>query len=142
MIVKYCDSIVPGHENINDVDKKFLSKISNDLDELSILIDNQEINIYIRKIWDIISDANKYFNDYKPWELKDSNRLAFNNVLYVTADIIKQIGVMIYPIMPNTSEKILDFFDIEIDHISFELLNTNVAKVKIDHIKPLFPRVE
>ena len=49
---------------------------------------------------------------------------------------------MIYPIMPNTSEKILDFFDIEIDHISFELLNTNVAKVKIDHIKPLFPRVE
>ena len=142
MIVKYCDSIVPGHENINDVDKKFLSKISNDLDELSILIDNQEINIYIRKIWDIISDANKYFNDYKPWELKDSNRLAFNNVLYVTADIIKQIGVMIYPIMPNTSEKILDFFNIEIDQISFELLNTNVAKVKIDHIKPLFPRVE
>ena len=142
MIVKYCDSMVPGHENIKDVDKKFLSKISNDLDELSILIDNQEINVYIRKIWDIISDANKYFNDYKPWELKDSNRLAFNNVLYVTADIIKQIGVMIYPIMPNTSKKILDFFDIEIDHISFELLNTNVAKVKIDHIKPLFPRVE
>ena len=142
MIVKYCDSIVPGHENINDADKKFLSKISNDLDELSNLIDNQEINIYIRKIWDIISDANKYFNDYKPWELKDSNKLAFNNVLYVTADIIKQIGVMIYPIMPNTSEKILDFFNIEIDQISFELLNTNVAKVKIDHIKPLFPRVE
>jgi methionyl-tRNA synthetase len=142
MIVKHCDAIVPSNKNVSESDKKFLSEISNELSILTTHVNNQEINIYIKKLWDIIASANKYFNDSKPWELKNTDKKNFDNVLYVTADIIKQIGVMIYPIMPNTSKKILDFFNIEIDQISFELLNTNVAKVKIDHIKPLFPRVE
>ena len=142
MIVKHCNSVVPNSKNINDSEKIFLSKISNDLSNLSLLVDNQDINNYIRKIWDIISEANKYFNDQKPWELKDSNKKSFNNVLFVTADIIKQIAIMINPIMPETSEKILNFFYMSEDHISIDLLNKDISNSKITDIKPLFPRVE
>ena len=94
MIAKHCDATIPTSKNITELDKDILSRISNELLELTSHVDNQEINIYIKKIWDVVASANKYFNDNKPWELKDTNKKSFDNVLYVTAEIIKQIGVM------------------------------------------------
>ena len=117
-----------------------MSKITKSLPELSLLVDKQEINIYIKKIWEIIAEANKYFNDNKPWELKDTDKKTFENILYVTAEIIKQLGIMIYPLMPDTSLKILNFFVLDDLDISIELLKSNIENKKINNIKPLFPR--
>tara|TARA_B110000305_G_scaffold55219_1_gene60987 strand:- start:250 stop:678 length:429 start_codon:yes stop_codon:yes gene_type:complete len=142
MIVKHCDSIIPTNKNITELDKSFLSRISNELVELKSHVDNQEINIYIKKIWDIVASANKYFNDNKPWELKDANKENFDNVLYVTAEIIKQIGVMIYPVMPDTSNKILSFYNINVKNVTLDMLNIDLMNTKINEINPLFPRVE
>jgi methionyl-tRNA synthetase len=142
MIAKHCDSTVPSNENVSESDKKFLSEISNELSILTTHVNNQEINIYIKKLWDIIASANKYFNDSKPWELKNTDKKNFDNVLYVTADIIKQIGIMIYPVMPDTSIKILDFYNIKSKNISLNMLSFDLANTKINEIKPLFPRVE
>ena len=140
MIVKHCNSIVPSAINITANEKIFLSKITKCLPELTLLVDKQEINIYIKKIWEIVAEANKYFNDSKPWELKDTDKKNFENILYVTAEIIKQLGVMIYPLMPDTSLKILSFFTIDKNNISVELLKINIENKKIINIKPLFPR--
>ena len=114
----------------------------NKVPDLISLMDKQDLNNYIKKVVDFSFEANKYFNDHKPWELKDSNKAVFENVLYVTADIIKQIGVMIYPIMPDTSKKILNFFLINEKNISLESLKINIENKNINNIKPLFPRVE
>ena len=65
----------------------------------------------------------------------------FENVLYVTAEIIKQISVMIYPIMPDTSYRILSFFLINEKNISLEIIKINIENKNINNIKPLFPRV-
>jgi methionyl-tRNA synthetase len=142
MIVKHCDATVPSNKNVSESERKFLSKISNELSILTSHVNNQEINIYIKKLWDIIGSANKYFNDNKPWELKNTDKKNFNNVLYVTAEIIKQIGIMIYPVMPDTSIKILNFYNIKSKNISLNMLNIDLANIKINEIKPLFPRVE
>jgi methionyl-tRNA synthetase len=142
MIVKHCDATVPSNKNVSESERKFLSKISNELSILTSHVNNQEINIYIKKLWDIIGSANKYFNDNKPWELKNTDKKNFNNVLYVTAEIIKQIGIMIYPVMPDTSVKILNFYNIKSKNISLNMLKIDLANTKINEIKPLFPRVE
>ena len=142
MIIKHCDATIPTNKNITELDKIFLSRISGELIELKSHVDNQEINIYIKKIWDIVASANKYFNDNKPWELKDTNKESFDNILYVTADIIKQIGVMIYPVMPDTSNRILNFYNISVKNVTLDLLNFDLTNTKINEIKPLFPKVE
>jgi methionyl-tRNA synthetase len=143
MIIKHCDSIIPTNKNITELDKSFLLRIFNELADLTAFVDNQEINAYIKEIWNIIASANKYFNDNKPWELKDTNKESFDNVLYVTAEIIKQIGVMIYPIMPDTSNKILNFYNINTTNdITLDMLDFDLTNTKINEIKPLFPRVE
>ena len=142
MIVKHCDATIPTNKNITELDKDILSRVSNELLELTSYVDNQEINIYIKKIWDVVASANKYFNDNKPWELKDTNKKSFDNVLYVTAEIIKQISVMIYPIMPDTSYRILSFFNINIKNVTLDMLNFDLTNTKLNEIKPLFPRIE
>ena len=142
MIVKHCGAIIPGDKNITELDKKLLSRISNELSDLSLHVDNQEINIYIKKIWDVVASANKYFNDNKPWELKSTDKKRFESVLFVTAETIKQIAVMIYPIMPDTSKRILDFYNIDVNNITLEILSFNLINIKINEINPLFPRVE
>ena len=142
MIIKYCDSTIPSNKNIVELDKIFLSRITNELSDLTLHVDNQEINMYIKKIWDVIASANKYFNDNKPWELKDTDKEKFDSVLFVTAEIIKQIGIMIYPIMPDTSVKILDFYKINSQNITLDMLNYDLTNIKINKVNPLFPRVE
>ena len=142
MINKHCNSRVPQPGKMNKSEEVFLSKLSNSALELSSYIENQEINLYLKKIWDIIAEANKYFNDNKPWELKDNDNGDFENILYVTADIIKQIAIMIYPAMPQTSIKILNLFSIKEDSIKIESLDMNIENIKLGNLKPLFPRVE
>jgi methionyl-tRNA synthetase len=142
MIVKYCDAHIPTNKNITESDRHFLSRISFELANLTSHVENQEINIYIKKIWDIVASANKYFNDNKPWELKDTNKENFDNVLYITAEIIKQLGIMIYPIMPDTSKKILSFYNMNVKNITLDMLNYDLTGTKMNEVKPLFPRVE
>ena len=60
----------------------------------------------------------------------------------MTADIIKQIAIMIYPAMPQTSIKILNLFSIKEDSIKIESLDMNIENIKLGNLKPLFPRVE
>ena len=49
---------------------------------------------------------------------------------------------MIYPIMPDTSVKILDFYKINSQNITLDMLNYDLTNIKINKVNPLFPRVE
>ena len=49
---------------------------------------------------------------------------------------------MIYPIMPDTSNRILNFYNIDIKDITLDMLNYDLTGTKMNEIKPLFPRVE
>ena len=62
--------------------------------------------------------------------------------MYITAEIIKQLGIMIYPIMPDTSKKILSFYNMNVKNITLDMLNYDLTGTKMNEVKPLFPRVE
>jgi len=49
---------------------------------------------------------------------------------------------MIYPVMPDTSNKILNFYNINVKNITLDMLSFDLTNIKINEIKPLFPRVE
>ena len=56
--------------------------------------------------------ANKYFNDQEPWNKKnDTNRL--NTIIYVSLELIRKISILMYPIIPETSLKALNIFNIK-----------------------------
>ena len=71
-IKKNFDNKIPKYKNIEKKDGQLNEKIKKDLKLLSKAINNQELNLYIKKVVEYSFEANKYFNDSAPWDLKDS----------------------------------------------------------------------
>ena len=142
MIEKSFNSIIPEPINLPDEYNLMINNFMGRLNLLNKMINVQDITGYIKNVWGLISEANKFFNDKKPWELKKNDENEYKNVLFVTANLIKQIGILIYPIMPDTSKKILKILNIE-DKNNFQTIdNLTLSGIKLNEISPLFPRIE
>ena len=87
--------------------------------------------------------ANKYFNDQEPWNKKnDTDRL--NTIIYVSLELIRKISILMYPIIPETSLKALNIFNIKEKDINFNsLINNEFLKqgMKINKINILIKKI-
>ncbi len=128
-INKNCDSKIPPLNKIEEDDEKLNNQIINSLSELRDLMDNQELNQYLKKVIDISFNANKYFNDQKPWSLKEKNTNRMNTILYIILNQIRSISVLLNPIIPIATEKVLSSLSVEKSDIKIDSLkNTNILK--------------
>ncbi len=139
---KNCSSLIPDHKYNND-DLEILKPLNN-LGKIRSFIDNQDINQYMSFIVDRLFAANKYFNDQEPWKKKD-DRLRLNTIVYTALELIRKITILLYPVMPETSLKVLNVFDETENSIDFTSINNNeILKkdLKINKLDILFKKIE
>ncbi len=139
---KNCSSIIPDHK-FTDEDLEILKPLNN-LDKIRSFIDNQDINQYMSFIVDRLFAANKYFNDQEPWKKKD-DRLRLNTIVYTALELIRKITILLYPVMPKTSVKVLNVFNETENSIDFTSLDNNeILKkdLKINKLDILFKKIE
>ena len=60
---------MPKPTKLENVDKKLLEIVKNDISKLTLLMNKQDLNEYIKLVVNCLS-SNKYFNDLEPWTLK------------------------------------------------------------------------
>ena len=95
-------------------------------------------------IVDRLFSANKYFNDQEPWKKKD-DRLRLNTIVYTALELIRKITILLYPVMPETSLKVLNVFDETENSIDFTSIDNNeILKkdLKINKLDILFKKIE
>ncbi len=139
---KNCSSMVP-ESDFNDEDLFIMNSLT-DLDKIRSIIDNQDINQYMNFIVDRLFASNKYFNDQEPWKKKD-NKLRLNTIVYTSLELIRKITVLLYPVIPQTSVKVLRIFEINEDSINFSTLdNNNFLKkgLKLNKLNILFKKID
>ncbi len=139
---KNCSSLIPDHKFTDD-DLKILKPLNN-LDKIRSFIDNQDINQYMSFIVDRLFAANKYFNDQEPWKKKD-DRLRLNTIVYTALELIRKITILLYPVMPETSVKVLNVFNETENSIDFTSIDNNeILKkdLKINKLDILFKKIE
>ena len=139
---KNCSSLIPDHK-FNDEDLEILKPLNN-LDKIRSFIDNQDINQYMNFIVDRLFAANKYFNDQEPWKKKD-DRLRLNTIVYTALELIRKITILLYPVMPETSLKVLNVFNETENSIDFTSIDNNeILKkdLKINKLDILFKKIE
>ena len=135
---KNCNLLIPEKENFKKEDLIILDKIGNNADSLRSYIDNQELSVYSNFIIDCLFEANKYFNDQEPWK-KKSDVVRLNTIVYVSLEIIRKVSILLNPIIPATSLKVLDIFNIKQKDINFDTIkdnkflkpNSNIKKIGI-----------
>ncbi len=139
MAEKYCQAKVPNKEFNLDID---LEKIWQDLDQ-----GYTDYKIYenIKLIWNILRLADGYIDETKPWALaKEEKSEELNQVIYNLLEILRHIGWMIRPVLPETSDKILKRLnqDYKADFETIKKIGLLKAGESIEKGQPLFQRIK
>ena len=141
---KNIDLKIPDKGNFTNEDIKILSVFENEYDNLIYHINTQNLNFYINFIVDNLFKANKYFNDQEPWN-KKNNLKRLNTIVYVSLELIRKFSILLYPIIPETSLKVLSIFNMNEKDIHFNTIKNhelNKINQKINKIGILFKKID
>ena len=130
--------------NFNDDDKNEFLKFTDNYENVIRYVDCQDINSYINFIVERLFSANKYFNDQEPWN-KKKDVIRLNTIIYTSLELIRKITILLYPIIPETTLKVMSIFNYTEKDISFEILKDDNYIKKgsdINKIGILFKKIE
>ena len=89
----------------------------------------------------MVAEANRYFAGEAPWALAKTDPARQKTVLYVTAEVIRQIGILCQPFMPEASAKLLDLLAVGENARSFAAFSERLAAgSQLPPPAPVFPR--
>ena len=141
MIAKQCDGIVPEPGEFSDNDKAILSQADGMLALARSAMETQQIHQALNAVWAVVAEANRYFAGEAPWALAKTDPARQRTVLYVTAEVIRQIAILAQPAIPASAAKLLDILAIPADQRDFAALATRIKPgTQMPAPAPVFPR--
>ncbi len=144
-IKKNCNNKIPQANNLFTEDKKIIQNIKINIPKLVDLINKQNLNEYLKIVVNFSFEANKYFNDSEPWALKKKDLNRMNTILYTIVEQIKYISILLNPIIPISTKKVLDTINISEKDISIyniEKENTFDHNKELKNLDILFRKIE
>ena len=150
MINKFTNGMIPTPAAPEAQDKELAAAAGNMVAEYRVHMNNFAFNKALQAVWAVISQANKYIVLSEPWTLvKDPAKAdRLNTVLYNLAETLRLIGLVLAPVMPETSIKMAlglgsteDEYSRQnlVDHGTWGLTIPG-GKINLGH--SLFPRLE
>ena len=142
MIFKNCDGVMPlTPSQFMDADTVIMDKVAALLEGQRRHYDNQQFHEALKDIWDVVADANRYVDEMAPWALRKTDLDRMKDVLWVLADLLRQVAILVQPIMPEASANILNQLGIADDARGFDNLATPMAGGQgMEKPTPVFPR--
>ena len=109
MIAKNCDGAMPEPGEFTDADKAMLAAA----DALYVARrarrwTGRRSPVTLEACGRVIADANRYFAGEEPWANKKTDPERMATMLYVTAEVLRQIAILVQPVMPGSADKLLD----------------------------------
>jgi len=103
--------------------------------------DGQQFHTALTAIWEVVGAANRYVDAQAPWALRKTDPARMATVLYVLAETIRQLGILVQPVMPGSAAKILDLVAAAPDARDFAALPKRLAPgTPLPPPAPVFPR--
>ena len=144
-VYKNCNATVPKNMGFTPDDSKLITHAYEILPKLREDYNSQLFNVALERIWGLVAAANKYIDDQAPWKLRKTDPDRMHTVLYTLLETIRCIGILLQPIMPGSSEKILNQLAVDTSKRSFAALNSNdglETGTSLQKPNPIFPRFE
>ena len=143
MIGKQFSGTLPEPGAFSDGDKAILAAADGMLALAQEAMKTQQIHQALNAIFAVVAEANRYFAGEAPWALAKTDPARQKTVLYVTAEVIRQIGILTQPFMPESSGKLLDLLALpaEADARDFAALAVRLKPgSQLPAPTPVFPR--
>ncbi len=108
IVAKNCESRVPAKGPLTDADNALLDRARGLLVAVRKELDEQAFHKALTTIWEVIADANRYVDAQAPWALAKTDPARRDTVLWVLAETIRRVTLLVQPFMPDSTGKILD----------------------------------
>ncbi|SFB36572.1 methionyl-tRNA synthetase [Rhizobium sp. NFR07] len=143
MIVKNCDGQIPTPGELTDADREMLASADALIATCREEMDKLLIHKALAAIIAVVSETDRYFASQEPWALKKTDVERMGTVLYVTAEVVRQIAILLQPFIPDSAAKLLDLVAAGPDARDFAALG-EAGRLKpgmvLEAPKPVFPR--
>ncbi len=143
MIARQCDGAVPQPGAFSDNDRAILAQADGMLELARAAMATQQIHQALNAVWAVVAEANRYFAGEAPWALAKTDPARQRTVLYVTAEVLRQLAILTQPAMPTAGAMLLDILGIAPDARDFTQLGGGariVAGTRLPPPAPIFPR--
>jgi methionyl-tRNA synthetase len=144
MINKQLGGVLPKPGPFSDNDKAILAAADDMIGAAREHMKTQQLHQVLSTVWAVIADANRYFAGEAPWALAKTDPAKQGTVLYVTAEVLRQVGILCQPFMPASAGKLLDLLGVPAGERQFARLgnaNRRLAPgTSLPPPAPVFPR--
>ena len=123
-IKKNCSNKIPKAKKLIDSDRKLLNQLKNNIPNLIKLMNNQDLNEFIKTVVSYSFDTNKYFNDSEPWSVKKKDPKRMEAILFTTCEQIKNISILLNSIIPIATDKVLETMNVKKENRSINQINS------------------
>ena len=143
MIAKQYEGVLPEPGAFSDTDTAILAQADGMIELARTAMATQQIHHWLNAVWAVVAEANRYFAGEAPWALAKTDPQRQRTVLYVTAEVVRQVAILAQPAMPDCSARLLDILGIPADQRDFAGLG-GAARIKPGTALPaptgIFPR--
>ena len=143
MIGKAFGGVLPAPGVLSDNDQAILVAADGMLDKAREAMKTHLLHQVLNAAWAVVADANRYFAGEAPWALAKTDPVRQGTVLYVTAEVIRQVAILAQPFIPASAGKLLDLLAVPADERDFARLGAAhriAAGATLPPPVPVFPR--
>ena len=143
MIARQRNGLLPQPGPLSDNDTAVLTAADAMIGKAREAMKTQQLHQVLNAVWAVVADANRYFAGEAPWALAKTDPVRQGTVLYVTAEVIRQVAILAQPFMPQSAAKLLDLLAIPADERQFEALGSGrriAPGSTLPPPAPVFPR--
>ncbi|MBI4994246.1 methionine--tRNA ligase [Candidatus Peregrinibacteria bacterium] len=140
MVKKYSGGKVPAVSK----EEKIVNEVLETWKRYQAFMNNFNLKAAIENVFAMLSFANQYIDEKRPWELAKKDPTEVLKILYHLLEILRHASMMIQPFLPQTAEKIQNALNFKCeklypDNIAWGGLKEGASLKKIE---PLFPRLK
>lgn len=144
MINKNCGAQVPQPGAFSEADKALLDIASLVLPVAREYLDRDlAFHNALAEIWKVVGDANRYVDAQAPWELRKTDPDRMATVLYVVAETVRRLALLVQPFVPGSAAALLDLLAVDADARTFAAISPDhklTPGTALPKPKGVFPR--
>ncbi len=143
MIAKNCDGRAPTPGPLSDADQAILDQAWALAERGRAAMKDFALHHALGDIWRVVADANRYFAGEEPWAKRKSDPQRMGTILWVTAEVLRNVAIMAQPFIPTAAAKLLDLVASPEDARDFAAVGSAFALEEgtaLPAPAPIFPR--
>ncbi|MGN7618738.1 MAG: methionine--tRNA ligase [Ehrlichia sp.] len=142
LLHKECNGMIPVVNSNLLCDEESLPNYQEILDKVRNCVGRYDLNEMVHVIEQLSSMGNEYISTRAPWKLSKSNPEIMKAVLYKLLEYIRCIGLLLQPVVPALSSKILDQIALSECNRNFRKFSVPVdMNVVLPKPEPVFAKI-